>query len=252
MSRLEKMMVCSNFAIAKDTVELVLENEYISRHAQPGQFIHIKVDGFTLRRPISIADVNKMEGRLTILFKTFGNGTKQLSKSRPGQYISALGPLGNGFDLTNDSRGKRILLIGGGIGIPPLYHLGKRLKENKAEIISILGHQTAESVFYEKQFTTLGDTFVVTNDGSYGYQGNVLDVISEVNDFDLYYSCGPTPMLKAVKEKLSGVNGFVSLEERMGCGVGACFACVVPVDNEAGYKKICQDGPVFNAKEVKL
>lgn len=251
MIKQEKMLIHSNKLIAKDTIELILKNDYISRHANPGQFIHILIEGFTLRRPISIAEVDKTHGKVTILFKIFGKGTKQLATYQPGQYISVLGPLGNGFEF-NSTKEKKVLLIGGGIGIPPLYHLGKRLYENNVKIISILGYQTAESVFYETNFQALGDTYVVTDDGSYGYRGYVTDVISEVGQFDTYYTCGPTPMLKAVQAKLSNVNGFISLEERMGCGVGACFACVVPTYDGKGYKKICQDGPVFNAKEVRL
>src|SRR5690625_321581 len=251
MIKQEKLLITSSNLIAKDTVELILKNNHISQNAKPGQFIHIQLDGFTLRRPISIADVDQEHGKITILFKTLGKGTKKLATYQTGQTINALGPLGNGF-VYSDVKDKKALLIGGGIGVPPLYHLGKRLVESNIEVISILGYQTAESVFYEAEFRCLGDTYVVTDDGSYGYQGKVTDVIPEVGQFDTYYTCGPTLMLKAVQEKLENVNGYVSLEERMGCGVGACFACVVATKDDTGYKKICQDGPVFNAKEVRL
>lgn len=251
MIKQEKMLILDNKTIAEDTIELVLENDHISRYASPGQFIHIQVEGFTLRRPISIADVDKDNKKVTILFKTFGDGTRKLASYQPGQHINVLGPLGNGFDLC-DIHNEKVLLVGGGIGIPPLYYLGKKLVENNIEIMSILGYQTAESVFYEEKFQALGETYVVTDDGTYGFKGFVTDVLSKVNHFDRYYSCGPTPMLKALQQKLVDVNGYVSLEERMGCGVGACYACVVSTNDETGYKKICQDGPVFNAREVNL
>ncbi|MBR7554912.1 dihydroorotate dehydrogenase electron transfer subunit [Allobacillus sp. GCM10007491] len=245
------MAILKKKFIAKDTIEFVLKNEFISHHASPGQFLHILIDGLTLRRPVSIADIDKSSNEVTIAFKIVGTGTKKLASYEPGQSIDVLGPLGNGFDISN-THPKKVLLIGGGIGIPPLYHLGKRLSENNVKIISILGYQTKESVFYEREFQELGDTYVVTDDGTHGYQGLVTDVLTKVSSFDTFYTCGPTPMLKAIKERLSNSDGYVSLEERMGCGIGACLACVIPTSDGEGYKKICQDGPVFHAKEVNL
>lgn len=245
----EKMRIMSVNSIALDTIEMVLENSYISQTAAPGQFLHVNVEGHTLRRPISIADINKEEETVTILFKIIGSGTRHLSSYQAGMTLNVLGPNGNGFPIHDDSS---VLLIGGGIGVPPLYNLGKTLAERGMKISSILGFQTADSVFYEQKFQDLGETFIVTNDGSYGYKGYVTDILDKTADFDRYYSCGPVPMLQAITANLKHKQGFISLEERMGCGVGACFACVIPTQTQGGYKKICKDGPVFSSLEVIL
>lgn len=247
----EKMMIKSSERIALDTVEMVLENKKISQTAVPGQFLHLLVSGYTLRRPISIADINKKKETITILFKMLGSGTKELATYLPGMTVDALGPSGNGFELHNEVQ-STVLLIGGGIGVPPLYYLGKTLAQQNIKVISVLGFQTKASVFYEEQFNNLGETYIVTNDGSYGNKGFVTDIVGDIGTFDRYYSCGPIPMLQAVTSSLKNKQGYISLEERMGCGVGACFACVIPTDDQGGYKKICKDGPVFNAQEVSL
>lgn len=245
------MNIKSTKRIALETVEMVLENKYVSQTAVPGQFLHVSVSGHTLRRPISIADVNRDEQTITILFKMLGPGTRMLATYQPGMTINALGPSGNGFKLHNGAE-TTILLIGGGIGVPPLYYLGKTAARQGHKIISVLGFQTDESVFYEEKFKALGDTFIVTNDGTYGDEGFVTDVLHKIGAFDRYYSCGPVAMLQAVTANLKEKQGYISLEERMGCGVGACFACVIPTDDQGGYKKICKDGPVFSAQEVSL
>jgi len=243
------MEVKSVKEIAQDTVEMILKNDYISSNAVPGQFLHIAVPGHTLRRPISIADVDKKNALITILFKIVGSGTKGLAAYKPDMKLDVLGPRGRGFPITEESS---VLLIGGGIGVPPLYYLGKTFKKQGAKVTSILGFQTEANIFYEDKFKELGETFIVTDDGSYGEEGLVTDIVPKVNEFDKYYSCGPIPMLKAVQQTLPEKPGYISLEERMGCGVGACFACVVPANNEAGYTKICKEGPVFDATEVIL
>ncbi|SET30930.1 dihydroorotate oxidase B, electron transfer subunit [Oceanobacillus limi] len=250
MIKKERVRIQTKRKIAKDTIEMVLENKYISSIAIPGQFIHIYVDGHTLRRPISIANVDQDANTLTILFKQLGSGTEQLACSPEGTILDVLGPSGNGFQM--DTGNSTILLIGGGIGVPPLYYLGKSLIEKGMKIISILGFQSSEYVFYEREFQELGENLIVTNDGSYGEKGFVTDVVHTIDHIDCYYSCGPIQMLQAVTQSLPTTRGYISLEERMGCGVGACFACVVPSKKESGYRKICKDGPVFNAEEVKL
>ncbi|MFD1038053.1 dihydroorotate dehydrogenase electron transfer subunit [Virgibacillus byunsanensis] len=250
MKKLE-VEVLSSTDIALDTMEMELKSEYICKHAVPGQFLHIYVEGHTLRRPISIADVDKFNNTLTILFKKVGSGTEKLAAYQPGSRISVLGPSGNGFDYIG-VESSTVLLVGGGIGVPPLYYLGKALAEKNVKVISVLGFQTGASVFYEEKFKQLGDTYIVTNDGSYGSRGFVTDVLWDIAEIDRYYSCGPLPMLKAVCTELPHKEGYISLEERMGCGVGACFACVIPTDDNGGYKKICKDGPVFAAHEVSL
>lgn len=248
MQKVEMKLVQTRL-IAKDTVEMKLEDDYITQVAKPGQFIYLALPHFMLRRPISIADINKESKQLTILFKILGKGTAELAASQPGIGIDVLGPNGNGFPETTEPSTKA-LLIGGGIGVPPLYYLGKQLRNNGILVTSILGFQTKEHVFYENEFRQLGETIVVTDDGSYGEKGFVTDMLNSVSHFDTYYACGPTGMLRALTELLQEVKGYISLEERMGCGIGACAACVVAT--EQGYQKICHDGPVFSAKEVIL
>ncbi|HEX6593871.1 MAG TPA: dihydroorotate dehydrogenase electron transfer subunit [Bacillota bacterium] len=251
MVKKQFVTVKSVSTIARDTIEMVLENEYISNHALPGQFVHVLVPSHTLRRPISIANVDQKNNTITILFKVIGSGTEALATHQPGDTVDVLAPCGNGFNLQlNDMQ--TALLIGGGIGVPPLYYLGKALAEKEINVISILGFQSADHIFYEEEFLALGETYITTDDGSYGHRGFVTDVLHEVGPFDQFYSCGPTPMLQAVTNKLKDKRGYISLEERMGCGVGACFACVIPTNDDRGYQKICKDGPVFKAGEVVL
>lgn len=252
MIKKEAMKIISSKQIATDTVEMVLKNEYISNHATPGQFLHIAITGHTLRRPLSIAAVDSKAKTVTILFKIIGSGTETLATYQVGETIDVLGPNGNGFPVQTGQKSATVLLIGGGIGVPPIYFLGTQLKKLGIQVQAIIGFQSRDYVFYEKAFQALGETFVVTNDGSYGYKGFVTDVLDEISQFDRYYSCGPLPMLRAVSDNLRGNEGYLSFEERMGCGVGACYACVIPTEDEAGYKKICQDGPVFRANEVIL
>lgn len=252
MIKKEAMKILSSRQIALDTFELVLENTYISQHAAPGQFVHLAVPGHTLRRPISIAATDSKAKTVTILFKQVGKGTEVLGSLPAGTMIDALGPNGNGFPLTNLEELQEVLVIGGGIGVPPLYFLASVLKEKGIAVKAILGFQHKEYVFYEEQFRALGETSIVTNDGSYGHQGFVTDIVGAAGHFDRYYSCGPLPMLRAVKETCGSKEGFLSFEERMGCGVGACYACVIPTNDEAGFKKICQQGPVFSAEEVSI
>ncbi|PKR79368.1 NAD-dependent dihydroorotate dehydrogenase B electron transfer subunit [Halalkalibacillus sediminis] len=224
---------------------------------QPGRFIHIKIgDGsfHMLRRPISIADVDKENHTITLVYKVTGKGTEWLSERVAGDKVDALGPGGQGFEIT-EVKNEKILVIGGGVGVPPLYHLTKELVENN-DVTVILGFQSKEAVFYEKEFNQFGDrvqTLVVTDDGSYGEKGLVTDIASEFSqDSTRYFTCGPLPMLKAVKNQLVEIPGHISLEERMGCGIGACFACVCHSTNESGYVKVCKDGPVFSSNEVIL
>lgn len=252
MIKKEAMKILSSKQIALETFELVLENAHISQHALPGQFVHLAVPGHTLRRPISIAATDRNKETVTILFKQIGKGTKALADLPEGTFIDALGPNGNGFPLAELEGLKEVLLIGGGIGVPPLYFLASALKERGITVKAILGYQHAEYVFYEEKFRALGETYIVTNDGSYGHKGFVTDVVGEVGHYDRYYSCGPMPMLRAVQHTCAGKEGYLSFEERMGCGVGACYACVIPTNDEAGFKKICQQGPVFSAEEVSL
>lgn len=250
MKKVRLMHVSKITPIATDTIELVLNNAEVAQLAIPGQFLHIAVPGHTLRRPISIANVNG--DTVTILFKTIGSGTKALASINEGDVLDVLGPNGNGFPI-DTIKPSIVLLIGGGIGVPPLYYLAKTLKRKGCQVISVLGFQTKDYVFYEKQFKAIGKTYIVTDDGSYGHKGLVTDVLDDITEpFETYFSCGPLPMLKAVRDYLSETPGYLSLEERMGCGIGACYACVIPTNDKNGYKKICQQGPVFKSEVVKL
>ncbi|MGM0851612.1 MAG: dihydroorotate dehydrogenase electron transfer subunit [Bacillota bacterium] len=253
----EKMVVLSHERIAENIFELVLQGELVSKIKAPGQFVHIKVGtGIDplLRRPISIASHNREELTMTLIYRAEGIGTTLLSQAKNGEIIDVLGPLGNGFSVESDS--KTALLVGGGIGVPPLYGLSKMLVENGWVVKHILGFQTESVSFYEDRFRELGDTFVATVDGTLGTTGFVTDVIREkAPAFDVFYSCGPTPMLKALQSLLSDRRGFISLEERMGCGIGACFACVCHKQDDpqgSSYVKVCSDGPVFPVGVVQL
>ncbi|MFG6118178.1 dihydroorotate dehydrogenase electron transfer subunit [Thalassobacillus sp. B23F22_16] len=251
----EEMEITSHERLAEDTYRMILQGDLPAEIKQPGQFVHILIDqSDSLRRPISIADANPAKGTLTILYKILGKGTAALSKMQSGDHLDVLGPGGNGFPIASITA-ERALLVGGGIGVPPLYYLAKQLKEKGIEVTTVLGFQHEASVFFEEEFRELGEVFVTTNDGSYGNKGFVTEILPALEGrFDTYFSCGPAVMLKAVSEKLDGYEGYLSIEERLGCGVGACFACVVqaPEGDPKGYRKICYDGPVFHTGEVIL
>lgn len=252
MNKRLEMTVISLKEIAKETIEMTLKNDYVAKHAKPGQFLHLLIDGHTLRRPISITRVDREQGKVTIIFKILGKGTARLASYVVGQKLDVLGPGGSSFP-TDDLQGKSVLLIGGGVGVPPLYFLAKHLsKDPSIKILTILGFQSKDHVFYEEKFKEFGEVITMTDDGSYGKKGYVTEATEKIPAFDRYYSCGPTPMLRAVSNQLSSHEGYISLEEYMGCGIGACFACIIPTAEGDGYRKICQDGPVFRANEVRL
>ncbi|KGX93235.1 dihydroorotate dehydrogenase [Pontibacillus halophilus JSM 076056 = DSM 19796] len=250
MQKVEQMTILENRLIAKDTYELKVTGALMNEMRTPGQFLHIAIgDGWehVLRRPLSIANVD--HHIVTIVYKVLGKGTAKLATKRQGDQLDVLGPRGNGFPVEN-IHDCNILLIGGGVGIPPLHYLGKQLLTQGNQIFSLLGFQTKEQVFYEREFGRLGEVMVTTDDGSYGKKGRVTDHVAQFKGIDLTFSCGPKPMLKAVSDL--PLPGYVSLEERMGCGIGACFACVCEANDERGYVKVCADGPVFRKGEVVL
>ena len=207
-----------------------------------GQFVNILLDGFYLRRPISVCD---LEGDiLTIIYKVVGKGTEQMSKMKKGS-LDILTGLGNGYDLTQ--AGDRPLLLGGGVGVPPMYLLAKQLLAKGKEVTIVLGFNTKEEVFYEKEFKEIGAKVIVcTADGSYGEKGFVTTVMDRL-DYSYFYTCGPEPMLKAIYNA-SKTNGQFSFEERMGCGFGACMGC--SCKTIYGNKRICKDGPVLKKEEI--
>jgi dihydroorotate dehydrogenase electron transfer subunit len=251
MIQKEMMTVVSHRMIAPKIFELTMEGTLVSSMTMPGQFVHIKVSNGIdplLRRPISICQIDHEHSRFTIVYRAEGKGTGILSEKKPGEKVDVIGPLGNGFPFEEVSQGSKALLIGGGIGIPPLLQLSKELTAKGVSVRHILGLRTATDIFYENEFAELGETIITTEDGTYGRKGFVTSV-SDPHESDVIYTCGPTPMLKAVKEKYKGKKVFISLEERMGCGIGACFACVCRTPDD-GYRKICSDGPVFRSEEV--
>lgn len=253
------MKVVSQKEIAKNIYELILEGELVAAMKEPGQFVHLKVDESTdplLRRPISICDIDHDQKRFTMIYRAEGKGTTILSKKKENDQVDVLGPLGNGFPLNEVGKGDTALLVGGGIGVPPLYYLSKQLVKKGINVIHVLGFQDKSVMFYEEKFQALGTTFIATVDGSYGTKGFVTDVITQQNiQFDCLFACGPKPMLKALDDRFRGQKGFISLEERMGCGIGACYACVCHLQEDPegpSYRKVCSDGPVFPLGEVLL
>ncbi|MGF6951192.1 dihydroorotate dehydrogenase electron transfer subunit [Neobacillus sp. B4I6] len=257
MIRKELCKISSQKEIAADIYELTVKGELVGQISAPGQFVHIRVsNGWDplLRRPISISSFDKKQKSMTMIYRKEGRGTTMLAELGPGKQLDILGPLGNGFPVDEVSRGETALLVGGGIGVPPLYELSNQLVEKGVKVIHVLGFQTETAVFYEKEFLENGETYVTTVDGSYGRKGFVTDVMKDLR-FDCIYTCGPTPMLKAIEQSYSDKKMFLSLEERMGCGIGACFACVCKSKEDptgVAYKKVCSDGPVFRAGEVLI
>lgn len=259
MMQKQNMIVVNQTEIAKNIYELVLQGDLVQQMNEPGQFVHIKVaEGITplLRRPISICNVDQDKNEFTMLYRAEGQGTKTLAKRKQGEIVDVLGPLGHGFPVEEAEAGQTALLVGGGIGVPPLYELSQRLVAKGVRVIHILGFQTKDVVFYEEKFAELGDTYVATVDGTHGTKGFVTDVIDAYGiDFDILYSCGPLAMLRALEGRYEEKKAYISLEERMGCGIGACFACVCHLQEDPSghsYKKVCSDGPVFPIGEVVL
>ena len=231
-----------NERIAHNTYLSVLEGD-TSDITAAGQFVNIKLDGFYLRRPISVCDV---EGdRLTIIYKAVGAGTEKMSKTALGEKWLVLTGLGNGYDL--EKSGEEPLLIGGGAGVPPMYYLARKLVAQGKHPTVILGFGKADEVFFKEEFESLGLTVLVTTvDGSFGIKGFVTDAMAEI-DYTYFYTCGPEPMLKAVYDKTE-TGGQFSFEERMGCGFGACMGCTCKT--KYGNKRICRDGPVLEKEEI--
>ena len=234
--------VISNEKIAKNTYECVLEGD-TSHITASGQFVNIKLDGFYLRRPISVCDV---EGdRLTIIYKVVGDGTEKMSRAESGEKWLTLTGLGNGYNLTKS--GDTPLLIGGGAGVPPMYLLCRELIKAGKKPTVILGFNTKDEVFYKEKFESLGVRVIVaTADGSMGVKGFVTDAMRGLS-YSYFYTCGPEPMLKAIYNA-SESDGQFSFEERMGCGFGACMGCTCKT--KYGNKRICRDGPVLEKEEI--
>ena len=233
--------VDENVRIADKVYKMTLYGD-TSDITRPGQFVNVRLDGLYLRRPISVCD--KTDEKLTLIYKVVGKGTEQMAGMAAGTELSVLSGLGNGYDTSVS--GGRPLLIGGGVGVPPLYLLAKKLIGEGKQVRAVLGFNKADEVFYEKEFEKLGcDVQVTTADGSYGKKGFVTDALPD--GYTYYYACGPLPMLKAVFNSCKS-DGQLSFEERMGCGFGACMGC--SCKTVTGYKRICRDGPVLYKEEI--
>ena len=236
------LKITRNKKIAKDIWLMVLEGD-TSAITASGQFVNIKLDGFYLRRPISVCDYD--DKTLTIIYKVVGQGTEAMAELPCGEKLDVLLGLGNGYNL--EKSGDNPLLIGGGVGVPPMYNLCKKLIAQGKNVSVILGFNTKEEIFFEDEFKALGaDVYITTVDGSYGTKGFVTDVMKNLT-YSYFFTCGPMPMFKAI-EATATTSGQYSFEERMGCGFGACMGC--SCKTKYGNKRICKDGPVLEREEI--
>ena len=234
--------VVSNTSLTDNVYKMVLQGD-VSAITAPGQFVNLKLEGLYLRRPISVCDLDG--DKLTIVYKAVGKGTEQLSRMTAGEKLDILTGLGNGYDLSLS--GEKPVLLGGGVGVPPMYLLAKELLKQGKKVSVILGFNTKSEIFYEEEFEKLGcDVTVTTVDGSFGTKGFVTTAL-EAMDYSYFYTCGPEPMLKAVY-KTSNTSGQMSFEKRMGCGFGACMGC--SCKTLTGNKRICKEGPVMKKEEI--
>lgn len=240
--------------IADGFFDITVKAPEMATIAKAGQFVHIKVPSHTLRRPISICEIDSENGTIRLVFQIRGKGTEKLAKIEKGEKIDILGPLGNGFPVFE--REKKVLLVGGGIGVPPLLELAKHYGENA---VAALGFRNSDSVILGDDFKAKGSNLILaTDDGSIGYHGLITNAIENSgleNKYDTIYTCGPMPMIKsvAVLAQRLGAKCYVSLEERMACGVGACLGCACGLIDESGNTyngHVCKDGPVFDYKKV--
>ena len=236
------LTIQGNDCIAKNVYRMQLAGD--TEGILPGQFVNIRIAGQFLRRPISVCNIT--DGVLTIIYKVVGVGTEAMSHLPVGTQLDVLTVLGNGYDLSK--AGNAPLLVGGGVGVPPMYMLARQLREMGKEVKVVLGFNTQDEVFYEEEFRALGcDVTVTTVDGSHGVKGFVTNAVDGQQSY--YYTCGPLPMIKALLQAL-GTKGEVSMEERMGCGFGACMGCTI--QTTVGPKRVCKEGPVFPASELLL
>ena len=254
----ENLTVVSQEEMGKDIFSLWLQTDQMAQYARPGQFLSLYTGNAAklLPRPISICEIDKETSRIRLVYRVTGKntGTEAFSKMQSGDKIEALGPLGNGFPL-EEAEGKKVFLIGGGIGIPPMLETAKQLNAQKT---AVLGYR--DELFLNEEFAKYADVYVATEDGSSGTKGNVLNAIQEkALEADVIFACGPTPMLRALKEYAAAnhITCWISMEERMACGIGACLACVckskdIDAHSQVHNKRVCKDGPVFLSTEVEL
>ena len=235
------LTIGENISLTDSVYRMTLRGDELPEQ-RPGQFVNIRLEGLFLRRPVSVYDFRP--GCLTIIYKTVGTGTRQMASLPAGTTLNVLTGLGNGYDLSK--AGEHPLLLGGGVGVPPLYLLARKLREEGKPVTAVLGFNTRAEVFGEEAFRALGcKTIVTTADGSCGTKGFVTDALPD--EYSYFYTCGPEPMLKAVYRK-TVTSGQFSFEERMGCGFGACMGC--SCKTITGYKRICREGPVLEKEEI--
>ncbi len=256
----EMVTVLSQKSLGNDIYDLVLQTKDIAKAARAGQFVSVYSNDKSklLPRPISLCGIDREKGTLRLVYRVTGQGTgtEEFSRLKEGDRVKLLGPLGNGFTV---EPGKKAFLIGGGIGVPPMLQLAKEMKEGGESLQVVMGYRNADT-FLLDEFEAVAETFVATEDGSLGTKGNVIDAIKNQKlNADVIYACGPTPMLRALKTyaEENNMECYISMEERMACGIGACLACVCKSKEKDAHsnvnnKRICKEGPVFNAKEVEL
>ncbi|MDO4621622.1 MAG: dihydroorotate dehydrogenase electron transfer subunit [Eubacteriales bacterium] len=254
----ETAVIVSQKQISEGIYDLVLKTPTIASQAVPGQFVNVFTPDKSklLPRPISLCGIDAEEGTLRLVYRAGGEGTKILAGMQPGETLELLGPLGNGFPL-EEAAGKRVYLIGGGIGVPPLLQTAKALKD-KAEVISVMGYRS--DCFLREDFEAVSEMLIATEDGSTGTKGNVMDAIAADGRVpEVIFACGPAPMLRALKAYAleRNIPCWLSMEERMACGIGACLACVcktteVDAHSQVHNTRVCKDGPVFPAQEIEI
>lgn len=260
MKKKEICTVIRQKEIGDGIFSMWIQTENIGKEAKPGQFVSVysKDGSKLLPRPISLCEIDRENSRLRLVYRVTGakTGTEEFSRLKAGDTIPVIGPLGNGFPVEK-AEGKRAFLMGGGIGVPPILELAKQMQCEKKQIV--VGYRNAQT-FLKEEFEAVGELYISTEDGSVGTKGNVMDAIREQKlEADIIYACGPTPMLRAIKQyaEENGIECYISLEERMACGIGACLACVCKSKEKDAHsnvhnKRICKDGPVFLATEVEI
>ena len=260
MKKKEICTVIRQEEIGDGIFSMWIQTENIGKEAKPGQFVSLySGDGSKLLpRPISLCEIDRENSRLRLVYRVTGakTGTEEFSKLKAGDTIPVIGPLGNGFPVEK-AEGKRVFLMGGGIGVPPILELAKQMQCEKKQIV--VGYRNAQT-FLKEEFEATGELYISTEDGSVGTKGNVMDAIREQKlEADIIYACGPTPMLRAIKQyaEANHIECYISLEERMACGIGACLACVCKSKEKDAHsnvnnKRICKDGPVFLSTEVEI
>lgn len=253
----EELTIVSQNQIAPKIFKMVLTGHMV-QHMTIGQFLHLKVPDPSklLRRPISICDIDQANEQVTIIYRVEGMGTAILSGLGAGDKVDTMGPQGNGFDISSVQAGQEVLIVGGGIGVPPMYATAKALAEKGVKVRAVLGFATKDAVILEEEISRYAEVTVTTDDGTYGIKGYVSTVIDAMtDDFAAIYACGAPGMLKYVDAKFADhPQAYLSLESRMACGMGACYACVVHLKDQesSANKRVCEDGPVFPTGSVVL